>query len=393
MSSSCFFTGKEELHVPDPFPAHQLLHPPFRDLPPFEQYDDPVAERLQVGDDVGAEKDRLAGGLQFQDEVSPLHPPPRIEAGHRLVQDHELRVVQQGLGEAEPLHHPFRGLPDGGPPGPFQPHPEKHPSGPLGDLRAGKPVQVPAKPQELLSRQVFIEVGLLGHEPDPASQFGPASGFLSEDRDRAGIGKGKPVQDLDGCRLPGAVRPQEPDDFVSRHREREVGEHPGAPSPEARRVRLRQPLDPDQAIPAPHGFRNTFRRSRARLLRIFPSGESRYLPPWGSSGTRAIIPSRTRSGSSLGSLPVFWRYASTARSSICMSRSATTSWMRRLRTSRRAGSFSCFIISVRNRSAVSGFLPSENIRAASKGRYGGLPSIFAADSRALPPSTGSPREK
>src|SRR3972149_5133437 len=159
-------------------------------------------------------------------------------------------------------------LPEGGPSGSLQPHPEKHPSGPLGDLRAGKPVQVPAKPQELLSRQVFIEVGLLGHEPDPASQFGPASGFLSDARDRAGIGKGKPGQDLDGCRLPGAVGAQEPDNFVSRHREGEVGEHPRTPSPEARRVRLRQPLDLDQAIPVHHDFRNTFRRSRARLLWI-----------------------------------------------------------------------------------------------------------------------------
>ena len=55
--------------------------------------------------DVAADEDRLAEGPQLAQQLSELEPRARVEARGRLVEDQHLRVVDQGMREAQPLLH------------------------------------------------------------------------------------------------------------------------------------------------------------------------------------------------------------------------------------------------------------------------------------------------
>ena len=82
------------------------MRPVATSLPP-DQNRDPAAERFGVGQDVRAEEHRAASIPELQNQVADLAPAQRIEPGHRLVQEHDLRVVDQRLGNADALEHPF----------------------------------------------------------------------------------------------------------------------------------------------------------------------------------------------------------------------------------------------------------------------------------------------
>src|SRR5262245_44641195 len=51
------------------------------------------------------QKHRGATLAQLRHDVADEQTPERIEAGRRLVEKHELRVVNQRLGQANPLQH------------------------------------------------------------------------------------------------------------------------------------------------------------------------------------------------------------------------------------------------------------------------------------------------
>src|SRR6266404_5817467 len=53
-------------------------------------------------------QNRLASVLQFQNDVPYLPAAHRVEAGHRLVENHQLRVVQNRLGQPNSLQHTLR---------------------------------------------------------------------------------------------------------------------------------------------------------------------------------------------------------------------------------------------------------------------------------------------
>ena len=46
--------------------------------------------------------------LQLQNDVAHFAPADRIEAGHRLIEDHDFRIVQNGLSQPDTLKHAFR---------------------------------------------------------------------------------------------------------------------------------------------------------------------------------------------------------------------------------------------------------------------------------------------
>ena len=156
----------------------QLLHATLRHLPALVQHDDPVAEGLHVGEDVGAEKHGLPRRLEIPDDAAHLHPAHRVQARHRLVEDDELRVVQQRLGEPEPLHHPLGIFPDRRVPGPRKPDPGEELRRAGLRVRAGHPAQLAAKTKELPAGEIFVEVRLLRHEADAAANVGPVPDLL-----------------------------------------------------------------------------------------------------------------------------------------------------------------------------------------------------------------------
>ena len=99
--------------------------------------DDPddVGQLLDLGQDVARDEDRPAG----VGEVAQLRPevvdPGRVQAVGRLVEDEQLRVVEQGRGDPQALAHPERVAVDmvAGPIG--EAHDVEH----LGDPSLGRP--------------------------------------------------------------------------------------------------------------------------------------------------------------------------------------------------------------------------------------------------------------
>ena len=47
----------------------------------------------------------LPSVAQLAEELSKLDPGPRVQAGRGLVEEQDLRVVDEGVGEAQPLLH------------------------------------------------------------------------------------------------------------------------------------------------------------------------------------------------------------------------------------------------------------------------------------------------
>jgi hypothetical protein len=59
---------------------------------------------------VRAEEDGASLVAQRQDQRSDVTAPERVEARHRLVEEDDLRIVQQRLRDAHALDHPLREL-------------------------------------------------------------------------------------------------------------------------------------------------------------------------------------------------------------------------------------------------------------------------------------------
>ncbi len=72
----------------------------------------PVAELLDLGQQVAREhhRDPLVG--QPPDQQAHVPHAARIEAGGRLVEQQQLRIAQQRGGDSEPLAHAVRVAPD-----------------------------------------------------------------------------------------------------------------------------------------------------------------------------------------------------------------------------------------------------------------------------------------
>src|SRR5262249_34483982 len=69
--------------------------------------DDAVAKSLDLGKDMGAQNDGVAAA-EAPDELADLDDLPGIEAHCGFVQNQQLRIVDQRLGNADPLAESFR---------------------------------------------------------------------------------------------------------------------------------------------------------------------------------------------------------------------------------------------------------------------------------------------
>ena len=64
---------------------------------------DPAADRLHLGEQMRAHQDGLSARLELVQDLRELAARERVEARGRLVEDEQVRVVEQCLEEAEPL--------------------------------------------------------------------------------------------------------------------------------------------------------------------------------------------------------------------------------------------------------------------------------------------------
>ena len=75
---------------------------------PWSRIDDPVADPLDLGQQVRVEDDRRAPVARRADDRPDVRPAERVERRRRLVEEHELRVPEQRDAQPEPLLHALR---------------------------------------------------------------------------------------------------------------------------------------------------------------------------------------------------------------------------------------------------------------------------------------------
>ena len=100
----------------DPHPEDRAVAQPLLDVgdpalgehPAVVDDRDARAQLLELGQDVAADDDRLAQRAQLAEELAQLDPGARIEPGGRLVEQQHLGVVDERVGEAQPLLHAAR---------------------------------------------------------------------------------------------------------------------------------------------------------------------------------------------------------------------------------------------------------------------------------------------
>ncbi len=89
--------------------AGQLGHGPDADQAPSREDPDPIADRLDLGQQVARQHDRQAA---FADEApqqgEDLVDAQRVDRGGGFVEDEQVGRLDQGIGDAQPLAHPAR---------------------------------------------------------------------------------------------------------------------------------------------------------------------------------------------------------------------------------------------------------------------------------------------
>src|SRR5439155_1539057 len=80
------------------------------DEPPPQEDRDPVADELDLAQEVRVEQDGDAAAAKLLEQLADGAAPDRIERARRLVQEQERRRADQRLRDAEPLLHALRHL-------------------------------------------------------------------------------------------------------------------------------------------------------------------------------------------------------------------------------------------------------------------------------------------
>ena len=192
-----------------------LRDPARRQDPPAVDDRHAGADLLELGEDVAADQDRLAERPQFAEQLAQLDARPRVEPRGRLVEEEDRRIVDEGVGEAEPLlHAAAEGLDVGvalfGEVDQVEqvadhlaPPPRRQP------VAAGEEVEV------LPDLHVVVDAEGVGHVADDP----PRGGRLAADRDAAdeGVAGGRREERGEHAqrrRLACAVRPHQAEDLV-----------------------------------------------------------------------------------------------------------------------------------------------------------------------------------
>ena len=89
-------------------PPHHLGHRPGEDQLAEADHHEVVADRLDLRELVRRDDHGASVAPQFAEQLPDLHDPRRIEPVRRLVEDEQVRVGEEGGGDAEALLHPER---------------------------------------------------------------------------------------------------------------------------------------------------------------------------------------------------------------------------------------------------------------------------------------------
>ncbi len=171
---------------------------------------DARAELVHVAEDVRVEEHGLAALVQALDDALDLDAADRVEPGHRLVEQHELGVVDERLGDADALQHAL---------------------GVLAQVRVGGALQadVPEQGLDALAPAARVEAeqparrspGTRARRGSRRSTGSPAGSRRARrpatpSSTEPEVGRIEPERDLDRGRLAGAVGAEQPEHVVRR---------------------------------------------------------------------------------------------------------------------------------------------------------------------------------
>ena len=206
-----------------------FLDRPHGQQPPALQDAHHVADGGQLGQDVRADEDRLAGVGQGADHLPQLDTGPRIEPRRRLIQDHDRRIVHQCPAQAEPLLHPLGQPVDRLLGQHVQAGEGHHAVDGVQPPRAAKLIRPRVKIEVLADVDVGIGGEIVGHETDAAADpIGIVDHGEAVDHGVAGRGQVERGQDPHARRLAGAVGADVAEDLSLVHREGDAVHRPGA---------------------------------------------------------------------------------------------------------------------------------------------------------------------
>ena len=177
---------------------------------PLVEDDDRLAERLDVVEDVRGQEDldRLVG-RDVPDELEDLGPAGRIEVRGRLVEEEDLRVVDEGLGQLEPLLHARRIGVEEPVAGLAEADVEEDLVGPLHGLLAGHAGELAEIGREGDGVHAGDETVALGHVADRAADHGLlAADVVVEDPALAALRDEEAEEDAEEGALAGPVGPE-----------------------------------------------------------------------------------------------------------------------------------------------------------------------------------------
>ena len=182
--------------------GHELVDRAHLEDPAVVHDREPVAQDLGLFHVVGRQQHRAPVGLEPADEVPQRPPGRRVEAGRRLVEEDELRVVDERQRDRQALALAARQVLAAG-------------VAPLAELervdelvrRPGVLVEAAEEVDELGDGQLRVERRRLEADPDPRlERVGAAWRRRCRARDLAAVGRAQPLEDLDGRGLARAVR-------------------------------------------------------------------------------------------------------------------------------------------------------------------------------------------
>ena len=75
--------------------------------PPLHDNADAITDHFDIVQNVRAEKDRLPPITQTQNQVTHLFSTDRVQAGHGLIENDQFGIMDERLGKADTLQHPF----------------------------------------------------------------------------------------------------------------------------------------------------------------------------------------------------------------------------------------------------------------------------------------------
>ena len=207
----------------------QVVQRPAGHHPALADDGHPVADGLDLGEQMGVEEHGDPAGGQLPDQLADLAAAHRVEGRGRLVEQDQVGPGEQGQGEAEALGHALGVAADplAAPPG--QADPLQQLGDAPGQLGAAEAGQAAVEVEQLGAGRPLLEAEVLGQVADPAAG-GRLGRRPAEDQRLPAGGPDQAEQDLHGGGLAGPVGPEEAEHLPGLDGQGQVVE--GDPGPE-----------------------------------------------------------------------------------------------------------------------------------------------------------------